>query len=95
MSLEADVQTYYAAMRSEFVDAKNGDKLDSIIEEVKNDIRNLLPQAAATLSNLMQYAESEPVRLRAATYVLDNGLFGADTPEDELARLVRSMQSKK
>lgn len=88
--LAQEARDYYAAMRGEMVLDK--DKHDTIKENGKTEIVNLVPQALANLQYLMEHSDSETVRWNATKFILENGLYGRNPEEDELERLVRSLK---
>lgn len=70
------------------------EKVDSLVEDAKNDIFELLPNARDMLEALMLGAESEAIRWNATKFVLEFALKGGEA-DDGMARLLKSLTKDK
>ena len=91
-SLEAMAKEYYEVHRAEFV-LEDGE-LETLRHNVKTRLKQLTAAAIENAAHLMQHADSDAVRWNVTKYVLDNGLFDKETPEDELEALINGLKSK-
>lgn len=95
------LQAYHKAIEEEFSLAQAENLSSQLTQnELAQKAKELLirraPMAAATLEYLAQYAELDSVRLKAATYILDNALAkdpiaDKDKDKDPLDELVNKL----
>jgi hypothetical protein len=94
-TLQEKLRAYHKSFQEEFAKPANEINEDSeaIANKAKEVLIKCIPDAAATLAYLCNFAESATIRLQAAKYIMDNGLgkTGFATPADPLEELVKQL----
>lgn len=91
-TLESLAKEYYEVHRAEFI-LEDGE-LDTLRENVKTRLKQLTAAAIENAVHLMEHADSDAVRWNVTKYILDNGLFDKETPENELDAIIAGLKGK-
>jgi len=91
-TLEKLAREYYEVHRAELC-LEDGE-LELLRQNVKTRLKQLTAAAIENAAHLMEHADSDAVRWNVTKYVLDNGLFDKEGPEDELEAIIKGLKKK-
>lgn len=97
-ALQEQLQSYYAALESEWTDGVNYTEGKLTPEQIRDKTEELLtqaiPKAVARLTYIIEHGKNENAQLKAALAVIDRGIGdGGVIPADPLTRLLEGLKA--